>query len=370
MRRDTPPFRADHVGSLLRPPELLRERQRAAEGSISAQELRMAEDEAICAAVHMQEEVGLQAVTDGEYRRRLWHIDVLLKFGNVSRAKSEVTVEFHSESGTLSRESGALRIDGTLTRPRPVLLADFAFLRSVSTVTPKVTMPSPSIMHSLCMRASAKGSAYRDAGEFYAAIGQVYREEIADLAEAGCRYLQLDDVNFSFFCDPELRAQMASRGEDPESLPAEYIALINEAVAVRPGDMAVTVHICRGNLQSAWQASGGYEPIAERLFNSLDVTGFFLEYDSPRAGDFAPLRFVPAGKMIVLGLVTTKGPALERKDELKRRIEEAARYVPLDQLALSPQCGFASGEQGNKLTIDDEIKKLELIVDVAHEVWG
>ena len=365
-----PPFRADQVGSLLRPPALLRARERWTAGEIGADELRALEDEAIRDVVRLQEGVGLQAVTDGEYRRRLWHMDFLLQFGNVSKVKSEVQVDFHTESGTLSRETSALRVDGLLARPRPILLRDYEYLRSITDRVPKMTMPSPSVMHSLCIRGRTNGSVYPSHAAFFDAIAELYREEIADLAAAGCRYLQVDDVNLAFFCDPEMRAQMKRLGEDPQRLLHDYVDLINAAVGSRPPDVAATVHICRGNLQSAWQASGGYEPIAEQLFNQLDVNGFFLEYDTPRAGDFAPLRFVPPGKTVVLGLVTTKAPTLERKDDLKRRIDEAARYVPLDQLALSPQCGFASGEHGNNLTVEDEIKKLALVVEVAQEVWA
>lgn len=367
--RTTPPYRADHVGSLLRPASLLRARAQLANGEIGAEELRVKEDDAIREVVRMQEAVGLQSVTDGEFRRHLWHMDFLLQFGNVSKAKSGIQVQFHSESGTLSRETSALRLEGALSRPRPILVRDFEFLRSVSHATPKITMPSPSVMHSMCMRGQANELAHQDADAFFESIARVYREEIADLGTAGCRYLQIDDVNFALFCDPGISAQMASLGEDPARLRHDYIRLNNAAIGARPREMAVTVHICRGNLESAWQATGGYEPVAEALFNELDVNGFFLEYDTPRAGDFAPLRFVPPGKVVVLGLVSTKVPALESKDELKRRIDEAARYVSLDQLALSPQCGFASAEQGNKITLDDEIKKLELIVEVAREVW-
>jgi 5-methyltetrahydropteroyltriglutamate--homocysteine methyltransferase len=369
-QRATPPFRADHVGSLLRPPALLAERQRWRRGEITTEALRRAEDSAIREAVALQEEIGLQVVTDGEFRRTLWHMDFLTQFANVAVARSAVKVNFHTATGDIEREPSALRITGRLSRPHPIFVDHFTFLKSIAQVVPKLTIPSPSILHFRGGRAAIDAEAYPEMGEFYADLGRVYSEEVRDLAAAGCRYLQVDEVNFAYLCDPKLRREVQNIGEDPATLPLTYAKLINAAIATRPPDMTVCMHLCRGNFEGAWLAEGGYEPVAEILFNEIDVTGYFLEYDSERAGGFAPLRFVPKGKTVVLGLVTTKSGTLETKDALKRRIDEAAKFVPLDQLALSPQCGFASGERGNALTVAEEIAKLRLVVDVAREVWG
>ncbi|MGH7000105.1 MAG: 5-methyltetrahydropteroyltriglutamate--homocysteine S-methyltransferase, partial [Stellaceae bacterium] len=264
----------------------------------------------------------------------------------------------------------ALAVTGKLSRPKPIFVDHFKFLKSVAKVTPKLTIPSPSILHFRGGREAIDRAAYPDLAGFYVDLARVYSEEVRDLAAAGCRYLQIDEVNFAYLCDPKLRDQVRALGEDPDALPHTYAKLINGAIAGRPKDMAVCMHLCRGNFEGAWIAEGGYEPIAEALFNAIDVDGYFLEYDTERAGGFGPLRFLPKGKIAVLGLVTTKLPRLESKNDLKRRIDEAAKYVPLDQLALSPQCGFASGERGNKLTVADEIAKLTLVVETAREVWG
>jgi 5-methyltetrahydropteroyltriglutamate--homocysteine methyltransferase len=368
--RNSPPFRADHVGSLLRPPELLSARERFRQGALTATELAASEDRAIRQVVKLQEDLGLKGITDGEFRRNLWHIDFLKQFANVEVARSSVRVKFHTEEGEIERLPSALRVVGKLSRPHPIFVDHFRFLKSVARATPKLTLPSPSVLHFRGGRGAIDSIAYPDMAEFYADLARVYAEEVSDLARAGCRYLQIDEVNFAYLCDPRFRAEMRNIGEDPATLPSTYAHLINESIASRPADMTVCMHVCRGNFESAWLAEGGYDPVAEVLFNAIDVTGYFLEYDSERAGDFKPLRFVPKGKIVVLGLVTTKRGALETRDELMRRIDAAARYLPLEQLALSPQCGFASGERGNRLTLEEEVAKLRLIVDVAREVWG
>jgi 5-methyltetrahydropteroyltriglutamate--homocysteine methyltransferase len=366
-----PPFRADHVGSLLRPRSLKEARERRQRGEISAAELGAVEDAAIREAVKLQEEIGFELATDGEFRRTSWSSDFLKSFANVEMVPGRLRVHFHTKEGDIEAAPPGMRVAGRLARPRPIFVDHFRFLKSIAHATAKQTIPSPTMLHFRGGRAAVDDRAYPEMEDFYADLARVYREEIAGLADAGCRYLQIDETNFAYLCDPALRAQVKTNiGEDPDQLPHLYAKLINGAIAGRPADMAVSLHICRGNARSAWVAEGGYEPVAEALFNEVGVDGYFLEYDSPRAGDFAPLRFVPKGKTIVLGLVTTKEPLLESKDALKRRIDEAARYVPLDQLALSPQCGFSSTVEGNKLTIDDEIKKLRLVVEVAKEVWG
>jgi 5-methyltetrahydropteroyltriglutamate--homocysteine methyltransferase len=364
-----PPFRADHVGSLLRPAPLLAAREAHREGRCSLSELRALEDEAIRDVVRTQEALGLEAVTDGEFRRGLWHLDFLTQFSNVAVTRSPVQVRFHTAAGDLTRAPSALRVTGRLERPKPIFLEAFRFLKSLTQAVPKLTLPSPSVLHFRGGRDAIDRHAYPQLEEFYADLARVYREEVRDLAGAGCRYLQIDEVNLAYLCDPRLREQALALGEDPDALPLTYARLINDSIASRPSDMCVCLHLCRGNLESAWLAEGGYEPVADVLFNTLEVQGYFLEYDSERAGDFRPLRLLPKGKRVVLGLVTTKHGALERAADLKRRIEEAARYVPLEQLALSPQCGFASGERGNKLTAEEQWAKLRLVVEVARDVW-
>jgi 5-methyltetrahydropteroyltriglutamate--homocysteine methyltransferase len=371
-RREGPPFRADVVGSLLRPASLLAARERWKNKEITDADLRRLEDDAIREGVKLQEDAGLQLATDGEFRRELWHMDFLAKFTNVQVVDAGIKIRFHSETGDIDFAPPGTRVTGKLGRPpEGIFVKDFAFLKSVTKVMPKQTIPSPSNVHFRGGRAAIDTSAYPDLDGFYADLARVYGEEIRGFAEAGCRYLQLDEVNLAYLCDPALAADVRTNiGEDPATLPQTYAKLINASIASRPKDMTVCVHLCRGNAYSTWMAEGGYDPVAEVLFNEIAVDGFFLEYDTPRAGDFAPLRFVPKGKMVVLGLVTTKHGRLESKDGLKRRIDEAAKHVPLEQLALSPQCGFASGAAGNKLSVDDEKAKLGLIVDVAREVWG
>jgi 5-methyltetrahydropteroyltriglutamate--homocysteine methyltransferase len=370
LPRTKPPFRADHVGSLIRPDTLIRAREAAENDEIAPDELTRVQRDAIRAIVRMQEELGFQLATDGEYNRTFWQRDFLLKFESVRQVASKLTVKFHSTAGTRDHSPPSLQITGKLARPGAIFVDDFKFLKSVAKVTPKITIPSPTTLHFRGGREAIDRHAYPDMAEFYADLARVYREEIADLAAAGCRYLQIDEVNFAYLCDPALRAQVRNIGEEPDTLPKTYARLLNEAIARRPADMVVCLHLCRGNFAGAWVAEGGYDPVAEILFNDIAVDGYFLEYDSPRAGSFAPLRFLPSAKMAVLGLVTTKGPQLETKDELKRRIDEASRFAAIEQLALSPQCGFSSGIGGNAMTVDDEIAKLRLVVDTAREVWG
>jgi 5-methyltetrahydropteroyltriglutamate--homocysteine methyltransferase len=368
--RTIPPFRADQVGSLIRPATLVQARKAAEAGTLPARELRRIQEGAIREAVRMQEEIGLKSITDGEYNRTWWQRDFLLKLDNVVQAASRLAVRFHTAEGVTERSPASLHVAGRLGRPHPIFVDDFAFLRSVTRETPKVTVPSPTVLHFRGGRQAVDAEAYPDIAEFYADLAAVYRAEIADLAAAGCRYVQLDEVNLAYLCDPSLRKEVAGFGEDPEALPATYARLLNEAIAGRPHDMVVAMHLCRGNFAGAWVAEGGYEPVAELLFNRVGVDAYFLEYDSPRAGGFEPLRFLPKGKIAVLGLVTTKSPRLESKDDLKRRIDEAARFAPLEQLALSPQCGFSSGIGGETMTPDDQRRKLQLIVETAQEVWG
>jgi 5-methyltetrahydropteroyltriglutamate--homocysteine methyltransferase len=368
--RNTPPYRADHVGSLLRPRKLIEAREARKGGEITAGQLRAAEDEAIRDAIKLQEDCGLQSATDGEFRRDSWHIDFLREFANVEAIPSKIKARFQSEQGPVEYAPQTLQVTGKLARPHPIFINHFKFVQSVTKVTPKLTIPSPSNMHFRGGRAAIDQRAYPDMAEFYADLARVYSEEVRDLAAAGCRYLQIDEVYIAYLCDPALREQVAALGENPQTLPRTYVAMINGAVAGRPKDMTICMHLCRGNNQSGWVASGGYEPVAEVLFNEADVTGYFLEYDSERAGGFEPLRFVPKGKTVVLGLVTSKKGELESKDTIKRRIDEAAKFCPLDQLALSTQCGFSSTVEGNKLTMEQQAAKLRLVVEVAREVWG
>ncbi len=369
--RSKPPFRADHVGSLIRPQSLVEAREKRAKGEITDGELKAVQHQAIGEVVKLQEGLGLRSVTDGEYNRGSWHTDFLLKFANVSEAASRIPTTFHNEAGTTESRPHMVQVTGKLARPEPIFVDDFRFLRSATKATPKITIPSPSVMHFRGGREAISEEAYPDMGDFYADLSRVYREEIADLAEAGCRYLQIDEVNFAYLCDPALRAQVRTNiGEDPDQLAHTYAALINDAIREKPADMVVCMHLCRGNFAGRWVAEGGYDPVAEILFNEIKVDGYFMEYDTARAGGFEPLRFLPAGKTVVLGLVTTKTGAIESRDALKRRIEEAASFAPLDQLCLSPQCGFASGVGGAAMGVDEEKRKLALVVETAAEVWG
>ena len=370
--RLTPPFRADHVGSLLRPPELLAARARHAAGELDDAGLRAVEDEAVRAAVELQRDVGLQLATDGEFRRTSWHMDFIYQLGGVTRVPEErIAVHFHSDEGEIDAVFSGMHVDGKLGIDEPIFGDDFAFLRdTVSTAVAKLTIPSPSMVHYRGGRASIDPDVYPDLDAFWADLTAAYRDQVARLFALGCRYLQLDDTSLAYLNDPSQREYVASIGGDPERQHVEYIHHINEALAGRPEGMAVTTHMCRGNFRSSWVAEGGYDYVAEALFNELEVDGYFMEWDDERSGSFAPLRFVPPGKVVVLGLVTTKRGGLEQKDDLKRRIEEASRHVPLDQLCLSPQCGFSSTVDGNALTIDEQVAKLRLVVEVAEEVWG
>ena len=369
----TAPFRANHVGSLLRPPELIAAREKSAKGEISAAQLREVEDRSIRDAVKMQEDVGMPGVTDGEFRRTLWHADFLSQIAGVKVVEGllpDSAKHFQNPDSDVQRSPTQFVVTGKLSHPHGIEVENFKFLAAVTRNAAKQCIPSPSLVHFRTGRGGVDKTVYPDMGEFFADLARVFREEIAQLAEAGCTYLEIDDVNFAYLCDPKMREGAKKLGEDPDGLPALYANLINECIKDRPANMAVCTHLCRGNFASAWVAEGGYDPVAEVLFNELKVDGYFLEFDTPRAGNFAPLRFLPRGKKLILGLVTSKTGALEKSDDLKRRIDEASKLVPLDQLGISPQCGFSSTVLGNKLTIGDEIAKLRLIVQVASEVWG
>ncbi len=365
------PFRAEHVGSLLRPAALARARAAFELGRIAPEALRDAEDRAIRDAVELQEQVGLQVVTDGEFRRQWWHLDFLTAFENVERVAPKVKARFRTDAGPLELEAPGIRIAGKLSRPGPIFAGHFAFLRSATCAVPKMTIPSPSVMHFRGGRAAIDAAAYPDIEEFFADLARVYAEEIADLAAAGCTYLQIDETNLAYLCDPALREQVRARlGVDPDELARTYARLINAAIAGRPSGMRVVLHLCRGNFKSGWAAEGGYEPVAQLLFNAIDVDGYFLEFDDERSGGFEPLRLLPAHKLAVLGLITSKRAELESADAVSRRIEAAARFAPLEQLAVSPQCGFASTCEGNALTAEDQREKLALVTRVARQVWG
>jgi methionine synthase II (cobalamin-independent) len=370
--RTKPPFRADHVGSLLRPPALLQARQDAAAGRITADGLREAEDEAIAAAVRMQEEVGLRGVTDGEFRRGSWHMDFIYALDGISTADDKVKVSFHNEQGDIEFMAAALHVDGKVGVSQTIFGDAYSFLSEhVRDGVPKLTIPSPSMVHYRGGRAAIDESVYPEIDAFWDDLTAAYREQVRRLGELGCTYLQLDDTSLAYLNDPEQRRYVASIGGDPDAQHVEYIHHINEALSGRPDGMSVTTHMCRGNFRSSWVAEGGYDHVAEALFGELEVDGYFMEWDDERSGGFEPLRFLPAGgKQVVLGLVTTKRGALESKDDLLRRIEEASRYAPLDQLCLSPQCGFSSTVDGNALSHDEQVAKLALVVEVAEEVWG
>lgn len=368
------PFRADQVGSLLRPPELKAARERRAKGELSAAALAEIEDRLIRAAIKMQEEVGLRAITDGDFRRQSWSSDFLCAIKGVVQAPPPPRLQQEDAPvGGIVRDwqPPTPKVVSKLEWPNGgITRKAFQFLAGVTTRTPKVTIPSPSMLHFRGGRGGVDQTVYPDMEDFFADLIGVYRAEIMDLAAAGCRYVQLDDTNLAYLCDPRLRDRVKGLGEDPDRLPHLYARLINGAIADRPRDMKITVHLCRGNSLSRGHAEGGYEPVADAMFNELNVDGFFLEYDDARSGDFAPLRFVPKGNLrIVLGVITSKFGALESKDRIKRRIEEASKYMPLDQICLSPQCGFASHTGGNLLTEDDQRAKLRHVVEIAQEIW-
>ncbi|HVW89375.1 MAG TPA: 5-methyltetrahydropteroyltriglutamate--homocysteine S-methyltransferase [Gaiellaceae bacterium] len=370
--RDRPPFRADHVGSLLRPKRLHDARAEHAAGRIDDAALRAVEDEAIAEVVRRQEEVGLRSATDGEFRRASWHMDFIYALDGISKEAGHIAVQFHNPDGDLEFTPAALHVNGKLGVSETIFGDAFSYLRStVARNVPKLTIPSPSMVHYRGGKAAIDPELYPDLDAFWADLTAAYREEVRRLGELGCTYLQLDDTSLAYLNDPHQRAYVESIGGDPDRQHVEYIRHINEALAGRPDGMSVTTHMCRGNFRSSWAAEGGYDFVAEALLSELDVDGFFMEWDDERSGGFEPLRFLPKGsKQVVLGLVTTKRGELESKDELKRRIEEASRFAPLEQLCLSPQCGFSSTVEGNALTEDEQWAKLALIVEVADEVWG
>jgi 5-methyltetrahydropteroyltriglutamate--homocysteine methyltransferase len=372
MPRTKPPFRADHVGSLLRPAALKDARAKRERGEISAAALRAIEDREIAAVIKKQEQVGLQSVTDGEFRRAFWNYDFLGKLDGVEAYLGERKIKFQGPQP----KPMMLRVIGKLGSysPHP-MIAHFQFVAAQAAAlprrpVPKMTIPSPSSLHFRYGRDAVPESIYPSMDDFYRDLGAAYRQVVRAFADAGCRYLQLDEVNLAYLCDPSLREQVRARGDDPAALPAIYADMINAAIADIPSDMTITMHLCRGNFRSSYVASGGYEPIAEMLFNTINVHGYFMEYDSARAGSFEPLRWVPRGKAVVLGLVTTKTGELESRDYIRRRIDAAAKFIDIDQLCLSPQCGFASTEEGNVLAEDEQWAKLKMIVELARDVWG
>ena len=371
-RRSRPPFRADHVGSLLRPKKLLDARDQFAEGKIDAEELRGIEDEAIRDVVQMQHDVGLQSATDGEFRRATWHMDFIYQLGGIEKAPGDIKVQFHNEQGDIEFKPAAIHTAARVHLEKPIFGEDFAFVQSLVSddVTAKLTIPSPSMVHYRGGSAAIDRSVYPEIDDFWSDLTSAYADEVRAIYDQGGRYMQFDDTSLAYLNDPKQREEMAGKGEDAEHLHETYFRHINEALAGKPDDMTVTTHMCRGNFRSSWVAEGGYDFVAEALFNELQVDGFFMEWDDERSGGFEPLRFVPKGKLVVLGLVTTKRGELESKDTLKRRIEEASQYVPIEQICISPQCGFSSTVEGNVVTYDEEVAKLRLLVETAAEVWG
>ncbi|MEJ3658298.1 5-methyltetrahydropteroyltriglutamate--homocysteine S-methyltransferase [Actinomycetes bacterium KLBMP 9759] len=371
MQSNDAPFRADHVGSLLRPPELLDARARHAAGELDAEGLRAAEDAAITEVVAAQESVGLRSVTDGEFRRTSWHMDFIYQLGGITKTDEQIRVKMRNAAGEGEFTSAGLAIAEKVRLAEPIFADHFRFLAGkATTALPKLTIPSPSMVHYRGGTAAVDRSVYPDIEEFWSDLSAAYADQVRAVYDIGCRYLQLDDTSLAYLNDPAQRAELTAKGDDAEHQHLRYIRQINAAISDRPADMRVTTHMCRGNFRSSWAAEGGYDFVAEALFGELAVDGFFCEFDDERSGGFAPLRFVPKGKKVVLGLVTTKRGELESADALKRRIEEAARYVPLDQLCLSPQCGFSSTVDGNELSRDQQFAKLRLIVEVAQDVWG
>jgi 5-methyltetrahydropteroyltriglutamate--homocysteine methyltransferase len=371
-RRTKPPFRADHVGSLLRPKRLLQARDQFAASEISAQDLRAIEDDAIREIVKMQRDVGLQSATDGEFRRASWHMDFIYQLGGVQKVAGDIKVQFHNADGDVEFTPAAIAVTDKVHLDHPIFADDFKFLNGEVSegVTPKLTIPSPNMVHYRGGRAALDPRVYSDVDQFWSDLASAYADQVRAVAELGCTYLQFDDTSLAYLNDPKQREAMEARGEDSAHLHETYVRNINNALARRPPGISITTHLCRGNFRSSWAAEGGYDFVAEALFGGLAVDGFFLEYDDARSGGFEPLRFIAPGKLVVLGLVTTKRGELESKDELKRRIEEASQYVPVEQLCLSPQCGFSSTVEGNVVTYDDQVAKLELIVETAAEVWG
>ncbi|WP_347302250.1 5-methyltetrahydropteroyltriglutamate--homocysteine S-methyltransferase [Croceibacterium sp. TMG7-5b_MA50] len=364
------PSRADHVGSFLRPRSVIEARDGRAAGTTDAAALREVEDAAIADLVRWQEGLGLQAITDGEYRRYFFHTDFLLQLDGVEE-QGGMAKAFKNDAGKdVHFAPPKMVVTGKVAHRAPIQLADFTYLAGQTTRTPKVTIPSPTMLHFRAGRDGIPADVYPDMEDFYADVAAAYRAEVDSLAAAGCRYIQMDDTNLAYLCDDSQRADARARGIDPDATPRRYAQLINDSFASAPADMIRAVHLCRGNFRSSWAAEGGYEPVAEIMFNELAIDAFFLEYDDPRSGDFAPLRFLPKGKTVVLGLVTTKLGELENRDDVLRRIEEAAKFTDIDNLALSPQCGFASTVHGNDISVEQQAAKIRLVVDVAAEVWG
>ncbi len=359
--RTTPPFRADHVGSLLRPRALLQAREDAARGTISADDLRAIEDAAIREAVTMQADIGLRSVTDGEFTRASWHMDFIYEIAGLQKAEQNLRSVFHNEAGDIEFTPSAVRVTGKLGMDHTIFGSAFEFLRDTAAIAAPAATPKP---------AAIETAVYPDIDGFWEDLGAAYADEVRRLAALGCTYLQLDDTSLAYLNDPAQRAEIARRGEDADHQHETYIRSINRALRDKPAGMTVTTHMCRGNFRSSWVAQGGYDFVADALFNQLTVDGYFMEFDDERSGGFAPLRFVPKGKYVVLGLVTSKKGELEAKDDLKRRIEEASKFVDIDQLCLSPQCGFSSTMEGNSLSRDQQIAKLRLVAETAEEVWG
>jgi 5-methyltetrahydropteroyltriglutamate--homocysteine methyltransferase len=367
-QRSTPPFRADHVGSFLRPKYLLEAREKRARGELSAADLRKVEDQAIAEIIRFQEDTGLEAITDGEFRRTYFHIDFLEQLGGV---QVDIPDTVKRADGSKQLAPPVMRVVDKVRHKKNIQLADFEYLKSRTRRTPKVTIPSPTMLHFRGGRGGISEKHYPSLEpEFYDDVAKAYGEELQSLADAGCRYVQMDDTNLAYLCDEKMREAARARGDDPNELPHRYAKFINRVVAKKPAGMTLAVHLCRGNFMSTWAAAGGYEPVAEALLSEMNVDAYFLEYDDQRSGDFRPLRFLPKGKIVVLGLVTTKLGELEKKDDIKRRIDEAARFAPLEQLALSPQCGFSSTVHGNKIAVEAQRAKLNLVIETAREVWG
>jgi 5-methyltetrahydropteroyltriglutamate--homocysteine methyltransferase len=366
------PFRADHVGSLLRPSRLQQARAQRARKNITAERLREIEDESIRDVVKLQENAGLEGITDGELRRDYWHLDFLTAIGGVEFEEGHNPLKWHREDGVqLEWVPPEVKVHARLSRPQPIQLRDFEFLKSATSRTPKVCIPSPSMMIVQGGEKIIDRKVYPDPDLFFTDLSRVYAEEIADLAKAGCTYLQLDDTFLAFLCDEKIGAAFGRTGEDTKKMAKLSARLINDAIKNRPPDMAVTIHLCRGNYQSSWLSEGGYDPIAEILLGEIDVDGYFLEYDDERSGTFAPLRFLPRGKKrVVLGLIASKHAQLESRSALKHRIDEAAKVVPLEQLCISPQCGFSSTADGNVISPEGQMEKLMLCTSIAKEVWG
>jgi 5-methyltetrahydropteroyltriglutamate--homocysteine methyltransferase len=366
-----PPFRADHVGSYLRPQRLAAAREAYFASKLDAGALRAVEDDCIREVVREQENVGLKGITDGEFRRTYFHVDFLERLAGVSVTYGDFVAKFRKDDGSeVGFKPPTMHVGDKIRRLAPIQGRDFDFLKATTTQTPKVCIPAPSMLHFRGGRNAVSAAAYPDLEAFYVDLAAAYRAEVADLASRGCRYLQLDDTNLAYLCDPAIRDATKARGDDPDALTHLYCRLVNDAIRDRLADMVITVHLCRGNFKSAWVAQGGYEPVAEILLNEMAIDGFFLEYDDERSGDFAPLRFTPKGKMIVLGLMSSKSARVESADEVKKRIDEAARYVALDQCALSHQCGFSSTAHGNDLSEAEQWRKLARTVEIARDVWG